>query len=67
MHARRGKQSGNRQFARDVAAWTFQESQVLRIDSVEHHRVNETLPRETYTTNDRVVRRLLNIIHPRTN
>ncbi|KAI0628746.1 Dolichyl-diphosphooligosaccharide-protein glycosyltransferase subunit [Trametes polyzona] len=50
----KGKPSGNRQFARDVAAWTFQESQVLRIDSVEHHRVNETLPRETYTINDRV-------------
>ncbi|KAI0831642.1 Dolichyl-diphosphooligosaccharide-protein glycosyltransferase subunit [Trametes gibbosa] len=50
----KGKQSGNRQFARDVAAWTFQESEVLRIDSVEHHRVNETIPREMYTTNDRV-------------
>ncbi len=55
----RGKESGNRQFVRDVAAWTFQESQVLRIDSVEHHRVNETLPQEVYTTNDRVVRRLI--------
>lgn len=51
----RGVQSGNRQFARDVAAWTFQESQVLRIDTVEHHRVNETLPAQTYTINDRVV------------
>ncbi|KAI0657230.1 dolichyl-diphosphooligosaccharide-protein glycosyltransferase [Cubamyces menziesii] len=50
----KGKQSGNRQFARDVTAWTFQESNVLRIDTVEHHRVNETLPRETYTINDRV-------------
>ncbi|KAI0648379.1 Dolichyl-diphosphooligosaccharide-protein glycosyltransferase subunit [Trametes meyenii] len=50
----KGKLSGNRQFARDVSAWTFQESQVLRIDSVEHHRLNETLPRETYTINDRV-------------
>ncbi|KAI0668417.1 Dolichyl-diphosphooligosaccharide-protein glycosyltransferase subunit [Trametes maxima] len=50
----KGKQSGNRQFARDVSAWTFQESQVLRIDNVEHHRVNDTLPCETYTINDRV-------------
>ncbi|KAI0713611.1 dolichyl-diphosphooligosaccharide-protein glycosyltransferase [Earliella scabrosa] len=50
----KGVKSGNRQFARDVAAWTFQESNVLRIDNVEHHRVNETLPRETYTINDRV-------------
>ncbi|CDO71858.1 hypothetical protein BN946_scf184940.g5 [Trametes cinnabarina] len=49
-----GKPSGNRQFARDVTAWTFQESNVLRIDNVEHHRVNETLPREKYTINDRV-------------
>ncbi|KAI0700549.1 dolichyl-diphosphooligosaccharide-protein glycosyltransferase [Cerioporus squamosus] len=50
----KGVKSGNRQFASDVTAWTFQESHVLRIDSVEHHRVNETLPRETYTINDRV-------------
>ncbi|KAI0781447.1 Dolichyl-diphosphooligosaccharide-protein glycosyltransferase subunit [Trametes elegans] len=50
----KGKQSGNRQFARDVSAWTFQEKEVLRIDEVEHHRINETLPRETYTINDRV-------------
>ncbi|KAI8999107.1 Dolichyl-diphosphooligosaccharide-protein glycosyltransferase subunit [Trametes punicea] len=50
----KGKPSGNRQFARDVTAWTFQESNVLRIDSVEHHRVNETLPREKYTINDQV-------------
>ncbi|RDX51551.1 dolichyl-diphosphooligosaccharide-protein glycosyltransferase [Lentinus brumalis] len=50
----KGVKSGNRRFASDVAAWTFQESHVLRIDSVEHHRVNETLPRETYTINDRV-------------
>ena len=52
----RGVKSGNQQFARDVAAWTFKESLVLRLDQVEHHLVNETLPRETYTTNDQVVR-----------
>ena len=52
----RGVKSGNREFTRDVAAWTFQESNVLRIDSVEHSRVNETLPGETYTINDQVVR-----------
>ncbi|RPD59242.1 dolichyl-diphosphooligosaccharide-protein glycosyltransferase [Lentinus tigrinus ALCF2SS1-7] len=50
----KGVKSGNRQFASDVAAWTFQENHVLRIDTVEHHRVNETLPSETYTINDRV-------------
>ncbi|KAH9935816.1 dolichyl-diphosphooligosaccharide-protein glycosyltransferase [Amylocystis lapponica] len=49
-----GIKSGNQQFAADVAAWTFQESLVLRIDSIAHHRVNETSPRETYTTNDHV-------------
>ncbi|KAI1791499.1 dolichyl-diphosphooligosaccharide-protein glycosyltransferase [Ganoderma leucocontextum] len=50
----KGVKSGNRQFAKDVAAWTFQETNVLRIDSVEHDRVNETLPSETYTINDQV-------------
>ncbi|KAL6308693.1 dolichyl-diphosphooligosaccharide-protein glycosyltransferase [Sparassis latifolia] len=50
-----GGKSGNEPFAADVAAWTFQESLVLRIDSVAHHRVNETVPGETYTTNDNVV------------
>lgn len=51
----RGIKSGNEPFAADVASWTFQESNVLRIESVAHHRVNETLPRETYTINDHVV------------
>ncbi|GJE88006.1 oligosaccharyltransferase 48 kDa subunit beta domain-containing protein [Phanerochaete sordida] len=50
-----GKSSGNKQFAEDVAGWTFQETNALRIDKVEHHRVNETEPREMYTTNDNVV------------
>ncbi|TBU26101.1 dolichyl-diphosphooligosaccharide-protein glycosyltransferase [Dichomitus squalens] len=50
----KGVKSGNRQFVKDVAAWTFQEANVLRIDTVEHHRVNETLPRETYTINNQV-------------
>lgn len=52
--------SGNEQFVADVAAWTFQESHVLRIDSISHHRVNEVDPREMYTTNDNVVR--INIV-----
>lgn len=51
----RGVASGNTQFARDVAAWTFQESLVLRIDKTEHHRLNETEPQELYTTNDQLV------------
>jgi oligosaccharyltransferase complex subunit beta len=51
----RGVMSGNRQFARDVSAWTFQESFVLRIDSTSHHHLNETSPRTRYTTNDMLV------------
>lgn len=47
--------SGNEQFSRDIAAWTFQESLVLRIDKTEHHRVNATEPLEQYTTNDQLV------------
>ena len=51
----RGIRSGNVQAARDIAAWTFQESNVLRIDKIEHHRVNETESREVYTNNDQLV------------
>ncbi|KAJ7623339.1 oligosaccharyl transferase beta subunit [Roridomyces roridus] len=47
--------AGNKQFARDVAAWTFQESRVLRIDSTTHHLVNGTTPLEQYTINDQIV------------
>jgi len=51
----KGVKSGNVQFARDLTAWTFQESLVLKIDKVEHHRVNETTAPEQYTNNDQVV------------
>lgn len=51
----RGVPSGNTQFARDVASWTFQESLVLRVDKIEHHRLNETESQELYTTNDQLV------------
>ncbi|KAH7914085.1 Dolichyl-diphosphooligosaccharide--protein glycosyltransferase subunit WBP1 [Hygrophoropsis aurantiaca] len=50
-----GKPSGNAAFARDVAAWVFQESNVFRVDSVSHHRLNETATPEVYTTNDQIV------------
>ncbi|KAH9023831.1 Oligosaccharyltransferase 48 kDa subunit beta-domain-containing protein [Lactarius pseudohatsudake] len=52
-----GDESGNAQFARDVAAWTFHEKLVLRIDSTTHHLVNETEPlaREHYTINENIV------------
>jgi oligosaccharyltransferase complex subunit beta len=49
-----GDKSGNAQFARDIAAWTFQEKLVLRIDSITHHLVNETEPREYYTINENI-------------
>ncbi len=47
-----GEKSGNEQFARDIAAWTFQENLVLCVDSTTHHFRNETVPREKYTIND---------------
>lgn len=50
-----GKKSGNAEVAKELSKWAFQESLVLRIDSVEHHREGETEPREHYTTNDDVV------------
>jgi len=50
-----GKASGNKQFVRDVASWTFQESLVLRIDDSTHHKLNETEPRDHYTINDEIV------------
>ncbi|KAI0263754.1 Dolichyl-diphosphooligosaccharide--protein glycosyltransferase subunit WBP1 [Gloeopeniophorella convolvens] len=50
-----GEKPGNVQFVRDIAAWTFQEKLVLRIDSTTHHLVNETAPREHYTVNENIV------------
>jgi oligosaccharyltransferase complex subunit beta len=51
-----GNENGNTLLALDVAAWAFQERGMLRIEGVSHHRVGETHARETYTTNDVVVR-----------
>ncbi|KAK2460666.1 hypothetical protein APHAL10511_007136 [Amanita phalloides] len=47
-----GIKSGNTQFADDIAAWTFQESNVFRIDKVVHRRLNTTVSRDKYTVND---------------
>jgi len=47
--------SGNAQFVHDIAAWTFQESLVFRIDKTSHRRVNATSASEQYTTNDEIV------------
>jgi oligosaccharyltransferase complex subunit beta len=54
-HLFRGVKSGNAQLARDIVAWAFQENLVLRIDNVEHHKVNATGPSEQYTVNDQLV------------
>lgn len=50
-----GSKPGNAEFARQVAAWTFQENLILRVDKVEHHLVNATEPKEQYTINDNIV------------
>jgi oligosaccharyltransferase complex subunit beta len=42
--------------AKDVTAWTFQESNVFRIDKVEHHGLNATTSPDRYTVNDQIVR-----------
>lgn len=47
--------SGNERFSQEVVAWAFQETNVLRVESVGHHRANETETPKTYTTNDKVV------------
>lgn len=47
---------GNEVLASDVAKWTFQESLVLRVENITHHRTGETEPREMYTTGDEIVR-----------
>ncbi|KAF5317930.1 hypothetical protein D9619_012211 [Psilocybe cf. subviscida] len=51
-----GVKSANAQLAKDIAAWTFQESLVLRIDKTEHRRVNSTNDGtfELYTNNDQL-------------
>ncbi|KAJ8591974.1 hypothetical protein M405DRAFT_880201, partial [Rhizopogon salebrosus TDB-379] len=50
-----GTPSGNSQLARDIAAWIFLETLTLHIDSVELHRVNQTVAPEMYTTDDQIV------------
>jgi len=52
----KGVQSGNKQFALDVAAWAFQESLVLRIDNTSHWAVADHThtPKEMYTTNENI-------------
>ena len=49
------RKSGNEQFSRDIATWTFQDNLVLRVDGTSHHIRNETTPRDEYTINDNIV------------
>ncbi|TFK69650.1 oligosaccharyl transferase beta subunit [Pluteus cervinus] len=49
-----GVKAANAQFVQDVAAWTFQESLVLRVDKVNHFLANTTTSLEQYTTNDNI-------------
>lgn len=51
----KGIKSGNRQFVRDLSAWTFREKLVLRIDHTTHRHLNGTEPKNHYTTNDNLV------------
>ncbi|KAK0225051.1 Oligosaccharyltransferase 48 kDa subunit beta-domain-containing protein [Armillaria nabsnona] len=51
----KGLKSGNMQFVRDVAAWTFQESLVLHIEDADHHIANTTISKEQYTINNPIV------------
>ncbi|KAF8626327.1 hypothetical protein AX15_004988 [Amanita polypyramis BW_CC] len=51
---RPGIKPGNLQFIKDVTAWTFQESNVFRIDRVEHHRLNATSG-DKYTVKDNII------------
>lgn len=50
-----GDKSGNEIFAKDITAWTFKETLVLRLDATMHHHQNATdlfVEPEFYTTND---------------
>ncbi|KAL4065201.1 Dolichyl-diphosphooligosaccharide--protein glycosyltransferase subunit WBP1 [Scleroderma yunnanense] len=50
-----GSASGNEKFVKDIVAWAFQETLVLRIDNTTHHRVDELVAPEMYTINDQIV------------
>jgi len=49
-----GVKSGNEAFANDITSWTFQETNVLRLDHTTHHLANETVERSHYTINEQV-------------
>ncbi|KAG9031402.1 oligosaccharyl transferase glycoprotein complex, beta subunit [Tulasnella sp. JGI-2019a] len=56
MEVAPGKVSGNAQLSKDITAWTFQESLVLRVDNATHHLASDSsrIQKDRYTTNDRL-------------
>ncbi|EJU05823.1 oligosaccharyl transferase beta subunit [Dacryopinax primogenitus] len=53
-----GKPTANNAYALALASWTFQETSVLRIDSVEHRRISESSPRDQYRIKDDLIYRI---------
>jgi oligosaccharyltransferase complex subunit beta len=52
--------TGNGEFVDAFTAWVLQETGVLKVVHTDHHRVNETEPREMYRIKDDVVSRFPN-------
>ena len=52
-----GGTAGNKNFAQDIAAWTFQESLVLKVDNATHYLASDPTktPRDMYTINEQIV------------
>lgn len=52
-----GTVSGNAELSKDITAWTFQESLVLRVDNATHYLASDAYhaQRSRYTTNDELV------------
>lgn len=53
--------TGNGEFLNAFTAWVLQETGVLKVVHTDHHRVNETTPREMYRIKDDVVSLLANL------
>ena len=53
--------SGNADLISALSKWVFQETGVLRVGKVTHHRVGESEPPEAYTVTDMVVSNASNL------
>lgn len=49
------KETGNRALVEDFTKWLFQETGVVRVVKTEHHRTDETEPRDAYRKKANVV------------